>query len=185
MCSVTPATKLEATRIWLECRSKINVAVFLDMRKRAGISAAHTTIASPDYKNVRPRGVLPSELPERVVRRYLELMVNNQEVVASQGLGKRVRFAAQFPDVVGVSEAGKVGVLRRAVLSVRCGGVGVCPAGRSGACRGCQRRRLGLGLGHAARLHARDLPVRSSQRFLLWERLEPQGQHRRHGLVNT
>ena len=79
----------------------------------------------PRLQQVRPRGVLPSELPKGVVRRYLELVVNDQEVVASQGLGKRVGLSAQLPDVVGMGEAGKVGVLRRAVLSVRRRGVGV------------------------------------------------------------
>ena len=59
------------------------------------------------------------------MRRYLELVVDDEEIVGTEGLGQRVRLTAQLPDVVGVREARKVGVLRRPVLGVRRGRVSV------------------------------------------------------------
>ena len=95
------------------------------MRRCGVIVIPRPTIARAGYQQVRPGGILPSELPETVVGRYLELVVNDQEIVGAERLRQRVRLALKLPDVVGVGEPGEVRGLRGAVLGIRRGGVGV------------------------------------------------------------
>ena len=81
---------------------KEHVAVHLDMRQRRRIVGPGPAIARVGYQQVRPGGILPPELPETVVGRHLEFVVDDEEVIGAEGLCQGVRLAAQLPDVVGV-----------------------------------------------------------------------------------
>ena len=73
------------------------IAVHLDMGQGGGVVGPGPAIAGVDHQQVRPGGILPPELPETVIRRHLQLVVNDQEIVGAEGLGQRVRLARSAP----------------------------------------------------------------------------------------
>ena len=105
---------------------KEHVAVHLDMGQRSGVVGPGPAITRVGHQQVRPSPHLPSGVARNeLFDRYLQLVVNDQEIVGAESLGQRVRLARKLPNVVGVGEPREVGGLCGTVLGVRRGGIGV------------------------------------------------------------